>query len=262
MSDSTDDANHIDLGLTSSETSTASEGVLEGLPSDLDITGSADTGRSYGGGFRRRLAGILALILGIVGMFLAVVVGFVVLRAGFGATGLVDDLIEPVDRSLDRLETRIDQTDDAVDRDGMETEAVSRLAARSESLLDMAASANDIFSAVENHAIYRYLPADLSDLSASLASFEASATTVDEAVNGLGSGESLDGAGAGVLADELDSMQTRVGDTREAVDSAGRSLRRWIRLGSFGGFLASIWGLWSQFCLARRGLRGLRGQRP
>lgn len=262
MSDSTDDSNHIDFGLTSSEASTSSESVLEGLPSDLESSGAGDTGRGDGGGFRRRLAGILALMLGVVGMVLAVVFAFLVLRAGFGATGVVDDLIEPVDRAIDRLETRIDQTDDAVDRDGMETEAVSRLAARSEGLLDMAASANDIFSAVEDHAIYRYLPADLSDLSASLASFEASATTVNEAVSDLGDGESLDGAGAGILADELDSMQTKVGDTRDAVDEAGRSLRRWIRLGSLGGFLASIWGLWSQFCLARRGIRGLRGQQP
>ena len=261
MTDSTDESDQLDFDLTSSGGSPASADGLEGL--SVDITdGATATASGTGGGFRRRLAGVLALLLGVVGMALAVVVGFLVLRTGFGATGVVDDLIQPVDRAIDRLETRIDQTDDAVDRDGLAPEAVEQLSIRSQSLTDMAGSANDIFSSVQDHAIYRYLPADLADLESSLEAFEDSAALVGDTVSGLGDGEALDAPDARILADELDSMQTRVGDAGDAVDRASRSLRRWIRLGSFAGFLGSIWGLWSQFCLARRGMRGLRGQRP
>jgi hypothetical protein len=55
-------------------------------------------------------------------------------------------------------------------------------------------------------------------------------------------------------------MQAQVTDTRVLIDEAESSLRSWIRLGSFIGFIASLWGLWAQVVLARRGWRGFRGR--
>ena len=60
--------------------------------------------------------------------------------------------------------------------------------------------------------------------------------------------------------DEIDGMQSSVLDAREDLDDAKSSLRSWLRIGGLLGFLVSLWGLWSQVALGRRGWRGLRNR--
>ena len=266
MTDRDDDGEGSDLDMsTPAEESPTGEprndgGILEETPSLLDESRGSWDASKPSGGVRRRLAGFLALLLGAVGMLVAIALGFLLLRTGFGARGIVDDLFEPVDAAIDRLEIRIDQADDAVTRGGVDSDGVEALATRSESLVDMAVSAKALFGSVQDQSIYRYLPADLSKVDDTLSTYETSATKVNDTVSRLQAGQSMPDSDAQVVADEIDSMQTMVGGLRESLDDAGGSLRRWIRISSFGGLLGALWGMWSQFCLARVGLRVLRGR--
>lgn len=209
---------------------------------------------------RARLIGFLAVILGIVGIVLSVVALFLVLRIGFGVTSAVDNLLEPVSATIDRLETRIDQADDAVDRDGVMPEQMPELRARSEGLLDVTGSAVDLFTAARDHPMYRWLPAELSALESSLGDYADGASRIEEVVDRTADGDGLSAADSSTVAAEIDTLQAGVVDVRQAVDEAARSLRRWIRIGAFFGFLGALWGSWAQFCLARRGLRAVRGK--
>ncbi len=221
------------------------------------LAGESDGAASVG--IRSRVVGLVALVLGLLGIVVALVSLFVIARAGFGASSAVDRLVEPVDGAIDRIETRIDQADDAVDPAGLETERLPVLAARSQSLLDMTITANQLFGAVEDHAVYGRLPIDVSALGDQLDDFEESATTIDGVVSGVARGDDLSRPDATIVADELGGLQARMADLRTTVDDAASSVRRWIRLGSLFGFFIILWGMWAQLCLARRGWRGLRG---
>jgi len=209
---------------------------------------------------RGRLGGVSALVLGVVGIAVAVVGAFLIVRLGFGATSTVDRLMEPVDESIDRIEVRIDQADDAVDRTGLEPERLAELRARSDGLLDMTISANEIFLSVKDHPIYGWLPTDLSKLESALADFHGAAASIDGVVSDVRTGSGLRASDAVIVADALDGMQSRVTGIRSSVEDASRSVRRWIRIGAVAAFLVALWGLWAQVCLARRGWRGTRGR--
>ncbi len=236
---------------------------------DLDIDGDGDltttdsgevtpSGTSEsGGGFGRRLVGILATVLGVIGCLLALYLAFSSLRVLFGASDRADDALAPVTESFDRLEARIDQADDLVDRQGVDGEAGEVLRARVDGLVDIASGAERSFDAVDSHPLYSLLPADLSPLGTAIDRFQTSADVVDET---MGSSTTVRAAAAGTIADELDGMQSSVSSARERLDDAIGSLKSWLRIGGLLGFLASLWGLWSQIALARRGWRGVRNR--
>jgi hypothetical protein len=241
---------------------TAPEGLGDG---DLEAVPSADPdGRSSatasGPGPRSRLVGLIALLLGVIGSVLMVVVAAVVIRFGFGASDTVERVMTPVEVSFDRMEARIDQTDDLVDREAIAPDRVDELQARVDGLVDVATGARDLFESVEDHPVYGLLPAELSTLGDALADFESSATTIDSQLGSAENGDRISTAVSGAVADELDGLQSRVTGVRETISDAANSLRRWIRLGSLLGFLGSLWGLWGQVSLARRGWRGFRGR--
>lgn len=242
----------LDLGDTGLD---SADGAVEAVtsPPDADKAKPAKP-RS---GARRRLGGLLALLLGIIGSLAMIVLAFLIVRLGFGASDTVDLALEPVRVSFDRLEDRIDQTDDLVDRNGIDAEVVDELQARVDGLVDVSTAAHQGFEAVEDHPVYSLLPAELSVLADDLELYETSAIEIDELI---GDGEPAASASAAV-ADRLDQMQGNVSDVRDRIDEAASSLRRWIRIGALGGFLAALWGLWAQIALTKRGWRGLRPAR-
>lgn len=204
-----------------------------------------------------RLVGLLALILGVIGALLALVAAFLFLRLLFGASDTATAALEPVASSFERLEERIDQTDDLVDREGIPADRMDELRARVDGMVDVSSAARQGFVAVDDHPLYRLLPAELPALGDALAGFQTSAETIDES---LGAGPSVRPAVAASVAEELDEMQADVSDTRSRIADATTSLRRWLRLGAFLGLLLSLWGLWGQVVLARRGWRGTRAR--
>jgi len=228
---------------------------------DLTAAGAGDVSQGGagddGGGFGRRLVGMLATVLGIVGCLLALYLAFSSLRVLFGASDRADDALAPVTESFDRLEARIDQADDLVDRQGVDGEAGEVLRARVDGLVDIASGAERSFDAVDDHALYSLLPADLSPLGTAIERFRTSADVVDET---MGTSTTVRATAAGTIADELDGMQSSVSSARERLDDANGSLTSWLRIGGLLGFLASLWGLWSQIALARRGWRGVRNR--
>ncbi len=240
---------------------------VEGLGStDLDAATSTDLdpteSRSVatGPGARSRMVGLLALLLGIVGSLLMVVVAAMVVRFGFTASDTVSRVMDPVEVSFDRMEARIDQTDDLVDREAIAPDRIDELQARVDGLVDVTTGAHELFESVEDHPIYGLLPAELSTLGEALADFETSATSIDSQLGTASNGDTISSTVAGSVADELDSLQGRVTGVRTMISDAASSLRRWIRFGSFLGFLGSLWGLWGQVSLAKRGWRGFRGR--
>lgn len=225
---------------------------------DLDeVTPTPDGAGDEGVGFGRRLVGILALALGVIGCLIALFLAFSSLRVLFGASDRADGAMAPVVESFDRLDTRIDQADDLVDREGVDGEDGSVLRARVDGLVDIATGAERSFDAIDDHPLYALLPADLSPLGDAIDRFAASADVVDET---MGSSTTVRAAAAGTIADEIDGMQSSVLGAREDLDDAAGSLRSWLRIGGLLGFLVSLWGLWSQIALARRGWRGLRNR--
>ncbi len=234
-------------------------GSLDATP--FDEIGGASSAASKSGG-RSRLVGLFALLLGIVGSLAMVVFAVVSIRFGFSASGSVDRAMEPVEVAFDRMEARIDETDDLIDRDGLDPDRVDELQARADGLVDVATSAHQVFETIEDHPIYSVLPAELSTLGNALGEFEDSANRVDTRLGSASNGTLLRTEVVEDVAGELDDMQSRVSDVRSMMVDAAASLRRWIRLGSLLGFLGSLWGLWGQVQLAKRGWRGFRGRNP
>lgn len=214
-------------------------------------------GAGAGGGFGRRVIGLLATLLGVLGCLIALYLAFTSLRVLFGASDRADNAMAPVVASFDRLEERIDQADDLVDRQGVDADELPELRARIDGLVDVATSADRSFEAIDDQALYSLLPADLDPLGASLDRFRTSAELVDET---LGTSTTVRAAAAATMADEIDTMQGSVSSAGERLDEATSSLRSWLRIGGLLGLLASLWGLWSQVALARRGWRGIRNR--
>ena len=223
-------------------------------------SGPAEGGRARSRALRSRLAGLAALLLGLVGVLVSVVLAILFIVAGFRASSTVERLLAPLVSAVERVETRIDQADDAVDRDGLAAERVPELRARAEGLADVAATADDLLDGIRDHPIYRRLPADLGPLGGAVDDFVAGAERVDATVASTGDGRALSASDAAVVAAELNDLQAGVGAIEKSIEDASGSLRRWIRLGSFAGFLGSLWSAWAQWCLMRRGLLGARGR--
>ena len=213
--------------------------------------------KKRGGGIGGRLAGLLAAVLGLIGCLLSFALLAVSIRFGFVATTVAESTAEPLMAAVDRLDTRIDQADDLIDRDGVDGPEFAELQARVDGLADTAASASQAFSVIDDHVLYRWLPIDKSELASSLDSFTQGA---DESVAVAVTADSLDATQAGRVGDRIDAMQTMVSDVDDLIESTVDSLKNWIRLSSLGGFLLSLWSLWAQVSLMKRGWRGVKGQ--
>lgn len=239
------------------------DGGIEGFDGESGsiLTEDAETPavarRSSGVG--RRLFGLLAFVLGVVGSLAMVLLAVLTVRFGFGASDAVDRALAPVESAFDRMESRIDQTDDLVDRDGIDGARVAELRARVDGLVDVSSGARQGFEAIEDHPIYSLLPAELSNLDESLAQFQESADGIESLLGSATAGRDVPATTADKVADEIDEMQARVSGVRSQITDAASSLRTWIRFGSFLGFLGALWGLWGQVSLAKRGWRRLRG---
>ncbi len=243
--------------------------LLEGTGDDGgdlgDLTGPGAEGAAgtegvavtESGGPRRRLVGLLALVIGIVGALLAVVVAAVSIRAGFTASDTVEVAMQPVVVSFNRLDDRIDQTDDLVSASAIDPDRLGELAARVDGMVDVSTGAYQSFEAIDDHPLYQLLPAELSTYGEALAGFEESAVVIDDA---MGESTTISPAATKRISDELDSMQGRVSEVRVLQADAATSLRRWVRFGALMGFLGSLWVLWAQISLARRGWRGFRAR--
>lgn len=234
-------------------------GALDTTPFDEIGTAGTTVAATKRGG-RSRIVGLLALLLGVIGCALAAIFAVMSIRFGFGASDTVDRAMQPVEMSFDRLEARIDETDDLVNRNGTEPDRVEELQARADSLRDVATGVHQVYDQIENHPIYSLLPADLSPLGDALEGFEQSAESIDDRLGSTSNGTLLGTNVVSGVSDELDDMQGRVSGVRAMLTDAADSLRRWIRIGSLLGFLGSLWGLWGQFQLAKRGWRGFRGR--
>lgn len=210
-----------------------------------------------GAGLGGRLAGILAAVLGLIGCLLSFALLAISIRFGFTAGSVAESTAEPLAAAVDRLETRIDQVDDLVDRDGVSGSDFRELQARLDGLVDTATSASQAFSAIDDHVLYRWLPIDKSELASSLDDFEQGADESDAVAL---SADSLNSAQAGRIGDRINAMQTSVSGTGDLIESTVDSLKNWIRLSALGGFFVSLWSLWAQISLMKRGWRGIRGQ--
>lgn len=242
-----------DLGIESPE----GDGSLEPGGSG-DAIGTAAGPSSKEG--PSRVAGLAALLLGVIGALVMIVFGFASIRFGFSASDTVDRTMEPIEVSFDRMETRIDETDDLIGREGIDPDRIDELRARTDGLVDVSTAAHQGFEAIEDHPIYSLLPAELSTLGSNLADFEASAMTIDSRLGSANNGDQLSDGVTRAVSDELDDMQSRVSGGRELFLDAASSLKRWIRIGSLLGLIGSLWGLWGQISLAKRGWRGFRGR--
>jgi hypothetical protein len=231
----------------------------DGTP-DADLKVEVVPGPSAGAGAGSRMGGLVAMVLGAVGSLLMIVLAAIVIRTGFTAGDIVDRAMEPVELAFDRMETRIDEADDLVTPDGIRTDRVDELQARVDGLVDLSTGAQQVFESIEDHPMYRLLPAELSTLSTALVDFETSAATIDARLGDSADGDTLTPAVVTAVSDELDGLQGRVREVRDLLTSTSDSLRGWIRLGTLLGFFGSLWGLWAQICLARRGWRGFRGR--
>lgn len=207
-----------------------------------------------------RLVGLLAMVLGVIGIILMAFLAAVTVRTGFTASSIVDRALDPVESAFDRMEGRIDETDDLVDRDGIPPERVDELQARVDGLLDLTTGARQVFDSIEDNPLYSLLPADLAPLGDALAEFETSAADIDRRLGAAADGDELSTPVVNAVADQVDDMQREVSDVRDMFESTASSLRRWIRLGTLLGFVGSLWGLWAQVTLTRRGWRGFRGR--
>ncbi|MEL6985466.1 MAG: hypothetical protein AAFO29_23750, partial [Actinomycetota bacterium] len=161
----------------------------------LDGAGEAAAGGSFG----RRLVGLLATALGVLGCLIALYLAFTSLRVLFGASDRADNAMAPVITAFDRMEERIDQTDDLVDRQGIDAEELPELRARVDGLVDVATSADRSFDDIDDRALYNLLPADLDPLGDALDRFRTSAELVDET---LGTSTTVRAEAAATMADE------------------------------------------------------------
>lgn len=228
--------------------------ILEGADNETTVPPTLVVRRGAGVGVR--LAGMLAAALGLLGCILSFALLAVCIRSGFSAGSVAETTAEPLAAAVDRLETRIDQTDDLIDRDGVSGSDLGELQARLDGLADTATSASQAFSAIDDHVLYRWLPIDKSELSSSLADFEQGA---DESAGIAITADSLNPTQAGRIGDRINTMQTSVSGTSDLIGSTVNSLKNWIRLSALGGFFLSLWSLWAQVSLMKRGWRGVRG---
>lgn len=212
-----------------------------------------------GMGVGGRIAGVLAAVLGLIGCLLSFALLATNLRFGFSAADVAETTAEPLAAAVERMETRIDQADDLIDRDGVSGSEFSELKARLDGLADTSTSASQAFSAIDDHVLYRWLPIDSSELSSSLGDFEQGA---DESVGIAATVDSLTPAQARRVGDLINDMQRSVSGTDDLIDSTVDSLKNWIRLSAFGGFFGSLWLFWAQISLMKRGWRGVRGAEP
>lgn len=212
------------------------------------------TGLGIGG----RLAGLVAFVLGLLGCVLALALLAVSVRLVFSASGIADTAAAPLNNAVTRLETRIDQADDLVDRDGVSGAQMSELRARADGLADSAAAVEQSFAAIDNHVLYRWLPIDKDALSGRLDQFSVGSSEITSTMASAGSG--LSATAAESAGERINSMQTAVSSVDDLIDSTVDSLTSWIRVAGLAGLLLSLWNLWAQISLLKRGWRGLRGR--
>jgi len=252
------DANHddnTDLESVGAETDGSNSIVLEG---DSDGTAIPPAiVEKKGAGLGRRLAGLLAAALGLAGCVLSFALLAMSVRVAFSASDEADTAAEPLKSAVARLETRIDQADDLIGRDGVSDSELSELRARVDGLADTAAAADQSFAAIEKHLIYRWLPVNTDELGTRLEQFSSDAAEVAALVS---SGDEVTADAASAAGELLNSMQTAVSSVDGPIDSTVDSMIIWIRLTGLGGFLLSLWSLWAQASLMKRGWRGLSGQ--
>lgn len=212
------------------------------------------------GAFGRRLFGLLAAILGLVGCLASLIVGVAVLRIGLAASDAADDLISPISESVDRLETRVDQVDDLVGRQGVAPDDVEQLVARADGLADLVDGTRRSYEAVAEHPVYRWLPVELDELESTLSRIETSTEAVVAGASAASGSSTVAANQVEAMDTEINDLQGRFGEVRASVQEAMESLTSWIRLAALAGFAASLWNLWAQSWLLRRGWRGLLGQ--
>ncbi len=249
-----------DVGSTSGVLDIGTESTSGGDGKDTKTTAGRRRTKSTGGG--RRLIGVLALLLGVVGSLLAIVAAAVSIRFGAGASGTIEQLMSPIGIATDRLETRIDQVDDLVESGGVDAAAVPEVEARVDGMVDLARSARQTTTAIEDRPVYGRLPSDVEGLLEELVWFEDRAEAIDSAVRSVDEADGgIDAATAAAVVDDVNEMQATVSAVQDRVETTERSLRRWARMASVLGLFVSLWGLWGQISLARRGWRGVR-RRP
>jgi hypothetical protein len=233
--------------------------VLEGDDGETHPPGLKRAKR--GGRIGPRLVGITAVLLGLIGSALSMVAAFASVAVGFGAGDGADRLVAPIEITVNRLEIRVDQVDDLVTPSGATAGSQAELEARVDGLVDLATAASQAFATIDDHPVYGRLPVNIDELGESLATLDEGAMTVEVEM------ESADTSGLAarnvqVMSEQLNTMQGSFSTVQAHVDAADGSLTSWIRLGSLTGFFASLWSLWAQTWLARRGWRGLRGLNP
>jgi hypothetical protein len=233
--------------------------VLEGDDGETRPPGLTQVKRPGRG--RRRVVGVLALLLGSIGSALSLVAAFSSVAVGFDAGDTADRLMAPIESTVDRLDVRVDQIDDLMVPFGATTEDRAELAARVDGMVDLTTAASQAFTTIEDHPVYGRLPVNIDELGESLAAFDEGATTIEAELDSAGP-SGLTAQNAEVMAERVNSMQGSFSTVQDQVEAADSSLTSWTRLGSFSGFVVSFWSLWAQTWLVRRGWRGLRGLDP
>lgn len=234
---------------------TGPEQVLEGDDGETRRPGLRRVKRPGQAG--RRLLGMLALLLGLIGSALSLVGAFSSVAVGFGASDNAERLVAPIEANVDRLEVRVDQTDDLLSPSGVTAGGRAELQARVDGLVDLATAASQAFATIEDHPVYGRLPVNTDGLGESLANMEEGAKTTEAELDSAGT-SGLTAQNAQVMGDQLNTMQSSFSTIQDQTEVADGSLTNWTRLGSLAGFVVSLWSLWAQTWLARRGWRGLR----
>ncbi len=231
----------------------------------VSIRQEISTRRRGTGGRGRRAAGRLlaafAVILGGLGVVLSLVAALLIALLGFRAADEVDDVLAPVTRTLDRVELRIDQADDVVDRDGIGADRLAEFRARAVGLTDIAVAADQATAAVRGHPVYQWLPTDDGPLLDAVDDIGDQITQVEMDLARMPDSTRLGAADAAALTTRLNELQATVSDVDDTVDAFGRSLERWIRISAAVLTLVGLWSAWAQFQLARWGLTHLRRRR-
>lgn len=213
------------------------------------------------GGFGRRVAGLLALVFGLAGVLLSLGAVIVSIGLGISAGDTAARLTTPIELIIDRLEARVDETDDLITRSGEAAGGKAELGARVDGLVDLTMAGTQAFETIDRHPLYGRLPVDRSGLGNLLSDFAAQAETIDSELGSAGTA-GLTAANAATMSDALDMMQADVTPSRSSLESTGTSLTNWTRLVSVAGVVLGLWSAWAQSWLARRGWRGMRGVEP
>ncbi len=237
-----------------------SSSILE--DDDLTVVPPALSTNKSRGRVGRRLMGLIAALLGLIGCLVSVILVLFLLRTALGVGDAADDLMEPISSSVDRLETRVDQTDDLVGRSGVDAADLDQLSARADGLADLADGAQRSFSAIIDHPVYRWLPIDLESLSGDLTTIEQSSTSIAQTARSGADNGRIPTADVSRVRDQLNDLQAGFGQLRASVEAGRDSLVRWIRLATLAGVALALWSLWAQSWLMRRGWRGMLGHAP